>query len=79
MTEGSVHVQIPKPGVVELILNRPAKRNALNLTLLNSLNDSLASVVGRPETRVLILSGQPPVFCAGMDLDEASDPKIGRN
>ena len=51
---------------VELALNRPAKRNALNLRTLELLHECLSDSA---PTQIL-LSGRGPVFCSGLDLDE---------
>lgn len=62
------------PATTVLTLNRPAKRNALNLELLAALCLAVAAAEKDPAQRVLILQGAGPVFCAGLDLDEAADP-----
>lgn len=63
----------PRSGVTVLTLNRPEKRNALNLSLL----ESLRGAIGRArEQRVLVIRGAGPVFCAGLDLAEAQDPDL---
>ena len=51
---------------VELALNRPAKRNALNLRVLELLLERLS---GSAPTQI-VLTGRGPVFCSGLDLDE---------
>lgn len=68
--EALVLREVPRPGVVVLTLNRPDKRNALNIALLETLLEALDDVRG---CRVLILRAAGPVFCAGMDLEEARD------
>lgn len=60
--------------VTRLVLNRPDKRNALSLALADALLQAIeqASVDG---TRLLVLQGEGPGFCAGFDfggLDSAS-------
>jgi len=57
-------------GVAELMLDRPAKRNALTRELISQLTASIAAVAAQPSIRVLVISGAGPAFCAGMDLDE---------
>jgi len=66
-------VERPKPGLVRAVLNRPERRNALNLELLEALAGLIAETADRPQDRVLILEGAGPVFCAGLDLKEAAD------
>lgn len=55
-------------GVLRVTLNRPDKRNALTRGILSELLQALNSLT--PETRLLVLSANGPVFCAGMDLQE---------
>lgn len=72
MNDELILIENPLPGVISLILNRPEKRNALNIPLLLALNRRLQQIKNRSEYRVLILRGAGPVFCAGLDLKEAS-------
>lgn len=51
-------------------LNRPDKRNALNVELLQKLCDQIERF---QQKRVLIVCGADPVFCAGMDIKEKAD------
>lgn len=53
--------------VATITLNRPDKRNALNLAMLEQLREILSTVVGS-DARVLLLRGEGSVFCAGADL-----------
>lgn len=59
--------------IAVLTLKRSAKRNALNIALLEPLCRCLEAAYQTPALRVLIVAAQGPSFCAGMDLDEASD------
>lgn len=70
MTEDVLY-QEPEPGIAVITLNRPDKRNAINV----SASRTLAMLVERTEAtrdiRVVILTGEGPVaFCAGADLDD---------
>src|SRR5436309_12596236 len=56
-------------GVATVTLNRPEKRNALSIELLNELFAALDEIE-RSEAHVLILTGAGKAFCAGMDLEE---------
>ncbi len=56
-------------GVATVTLNRPEKRNALSIRLLNELVSALDEIE-KSEAEVLILTGAGKAFCAGMDLDE---------
>lgn len=58
--------------IVQFTLNRPDKRNALSLPLLQEL---LKGFQNLPKTvRIVIIDGAGPSFCAGLDLQDAGDP-----
>ena len=55
---------------LELVLNRPAVRNALNARMRDELVAGLAIAAGDPAVAEVRLRGSGPAFCAGGDLDE---------
>lgn len=55
-------------GVLVLTLNRPQQRNALNPELNSALSDAMRAADTDPGVRAVVLTGNGPVFCAGMDL-----------
>jgi methylglutaconyl-CoA hydratase len=55
--------------VVVLTLNRPAKRNALTLELVRGLRARIQAAVADESVGGIVLTGSPPAFCAGMDLN----------
>lgn len=57
-------------GVVTLMLNRPAKKNAATIQLWTELGDALREIAGRADDRVVIITGAGGEFCAGADLWE---------
>ncbi len=57
-------------GIATLTLNRPDKRNAMNMALLAALREGFDELDRRQDVRVVILRGAGPAFCAGMDLRE---------
>ena len=57
-------------GAVILTLNRPEKRNALNLELWEQLRDELASL--HDSARCVVVAGAGSAFCGGGDWVEAS-------
>lgn len=57
-------------GLLRIALNRPEKRNALNIATCRQLLEALDSAGSDPAIRVILLSGNGPAFCAGMDLSE---------
>jgi enoyl-CoA hydratase/carnithine racemase len=58
-----------------ITLNRPDKRNALSLELMQDLIASLRRVSANPGVRVIVLEAAGPAFSAGHDLSEM----IGRD
>jgi enoyl-CoA hydratase/carnithine racemase len=55
--------------VVELVLNRPERRNALDRVGVSELNRALRDC-DNDTVAAIVLTGAPPAFCAGADLDE---------
>lgn len=61
-----------KHRVLRLILNRPEKRNALTSAMCSAIVEAVEKVQESEEVGSIFLSANGPVFCAGMDLDEAA-------
>jgi enoyl-CoA hydratase len=59
--------------IARLTLCRPEKKNALSIALRDEVSDALDELAARPETSVVILTGEGDVFCAGFDLGEFGD------
>ena len=53
-----------------IVLNRPEKRNALSLELMEEMIAALREVSARRETRAIVIEGAGPAFSAGHDLSE---------
>jgi methylglutaconyl-CoA hydratase len=68
-----VIVEQESPQITVVTLNRPERRNALTLELLNDLCSAVNVASEQPEQRVLILRGAGAAFCTGLDLKEAAD------
>jgi enoyl-CoA hydratase len=66
----SVLVDRPAPGVAQITLNRPRRRNAMNHALLDGLFRALDDLRDDHACRVIVLTGAGPGFCAGLDLAE---------
>jgi AcrR family transcriptional regulator len=61
--------------VARLTLNRPEKRNALSLELMEELIARLHRLSKDPDVRVIVVDAVGPAFCGGHDLREM----IGRD
>jgi 2-(1,2-epoxy-1,2-dihydrophenyl)acetyl-CoA isomerase len=59
-----------KDGYRILWLNRPDKRNALNLQTMQELVDGLVETRSNPNVRGIIISGKGPAFSAGGDVSD---------
>lgn len=57
-------------GVATVTLNRPSRRNALDLDAWGALRTTLVDVGRDPEVRAVVLTGAGGAFCAGADLGE---------
>jgi enoyl-CoA hydratase/carnithine racemase len=89
MSDGKVHYELAD-GVATLVMDRPAKKNALNRALREGLWDAFHRFVADDEARVAVLASTGDVFCAGADLEEMAAlglqvpppdflPQLGRN
>ena len=58
-------------GVVTVMLNRPAKKNAATNELWGELVAAFREISGRADDRVVVITGAGGEFCAGADLWEA--------
>src|SRR6202048_1663881 len=66
-------LETPADGVVQVMLNRPDRYNAMTVTMFDEL-ESVARAIGDDhDIRVVILTGAGRAFCAGYDLDEAEE------
>ena len=59
-------------GVSIVVLNRPEKRNALNVATIDELVDFFAAAP-RAGVKAVVLAGAGDHFCAGLDLIEHHD------
>jgi enoyl-CoA hydratase len=59
---------------VRLILNRPAKLNAINVELREALDAAIAEADRDERIRVIVIAGAGRAFCAGYDLSDGQPP-----
>jgi enoyl-CoA hydratase/carnithine racemase len=57
-------------GVARVTLDRPEKRNALSLELMDELTGVLQGLGARPDARAIVVEGAGVAFSAGHDLTE---------
>ena len=62
----------PEPGIVELLIDRPERRNALTEEMMVALATVVEQVNAREDIGVLLLRGSGGAFCAGADLGVVS-------
>jgi enoyl-CoA hydratase/carnithine racemase len=58
------------PPTARITLNRPEKRNALSLALMEELIAAFESASAGPSVRTIVLAASGPAFSAGHDLSE---------
>jgi len=64
----------PTPWGIRLVLNRPAKLNAISAELRDALTSAIAEATADDRVRVIVIAGAGRAFCAGYDLSEAAPP-----
>lgn len=73
MSDPLLLVECPDDAIAVLTLNRPERRNALTIGLMEQLCETLTVLATEPSRRVVILNGAGPAFCAGLDLQESAN------
>ncbi|MCF5686819.1 crotonase/enoyl-CoA hydratase family protein [Pseudomonas sp. PA-1-3F] len=65
------HVELNYSGAIATVrLNRPDKHNSLNSQMLRDLIGCAEHLKQNPDIRAVIVTGNGPSFCSGMDLKE---------
>ena len=57
-------------GVGTILLNRPAKKNAFTLDMVDEWAAAIRRAQADPQVRVLVVTGAGDAFCSGVDLDD---------
>jgi enoyl-CoA hydratase/carnithine racemase len=63
---GQLHIDTPADGVLRLTISNPAKRNALDHTIL----DGIAHAVRDADARCIVLTGEHGMFSSGYDIGD---------
>jgi methylglutaconyl-CoA hydratase len=61
-------LRLQEGAVARVVLARPEARNAFDDALIEELTRVFSDAAADPRTRVVVLSGEGPVFCAGADI-----------
>src|SRR3954466_8930385 len=67
MREDRVRIEVDEH-VAVVTLSRPDKHNALDEAMFDAIADAAAEVRAAPGVRAVVLCGQGPSFCSGLDL-----------
>ncbi len=59
-----------KEEIAILTLNRPEKRNALSMEVIQEISQFLGEMEAKRPAKVIIIRGAGPAFCAGHDLSD---------
>jgi enoyl-CoA hydratase/carnithine racemase len=70
MSEDRVRIEISEH-VATVTLTRPEKHNALDLAMFEGIVAAAEQVASEPGARVVVLHGEGPSFCSGLDVASA--------
>jgi enoyl-CoA hydratase len=73
----TIALQWKAPGVLEMTLNRPSERNAVDLEMHRELVDCLHHLQDVPDLGAVLLTGAGSVFCAGGSMEMIQDFATG--
>jgi len=72
LTDTDIRVIRPTPAVAVVTIDRPARRNALDLRAWRDLAAAFRDLAAQRDIRLVVLSGASGHFCAGADISEFS-------
>ena len=79
----NIHVEHSEAGIVTVLINQPAKRNAMTLDMYRNLGLAFSELEGDDNVRCIVIRGAGNNFCAGSDIDsfetERNDREHARN
>lgn len=76
---GKLVLDRPAEAVARLRISNPARRNALDHEVLDGLAEALPQLDRGIETRCVLITGAPPVFCAGYDIASIPEQSFERD
>lgn len=72
------HLLVKADGIAgRITLNRPDRRNALSLALMQEVLAALDELAAHPDVRVIVIDGAGSAFSAGHDLSEMVGRELG--
>ena len=75
MSEARVDYQVGG-GIARLVLNQPARLNAMSFDMWSALPDLVARAIADPEVRVISIQGEGErAFCAGADISQFGEKR----
>ena len=60
-------------GTVEITIDRPESKNAINLSLLQEIHQALDVTEKNPKIKTVLIKGNEQFFCTGMDFKDAGN------
>jgi enoyl-CoA hydratase/carnithine racemase len=72
LTESDIRVTRPTPAIAIVTIDRPARRNALDLRAWRDLAAVFRGLAAERDVRLVLLTGAAGHFCAGADISEFS-------
>jgi len=76
MEYSTIQYRQVKDGIGLITLNRPEKRNAINIQMRIEISDCLCELEQSSDINVVIFTGAGSSFSAGFDLNEFNNPSI---
>jgi 2-(1,2-epoxy-1,2-dihydrophenyl)acetyl-CoA isomerase len=78
MTAVELRVETDSDGVGQIVLDRPAAKNALTIAMRDGIIDAIREFRADPKVRAVLLAGEGDAFCAGMDLSASTVAQAGK-
>jgi enoyl-CoA hydratase/carnithine racemase len=72
LTDTDIRLTRPAPSVALVTIDRPARRNALDLRAWRDLAGAFRGLAAQQDVRLVVLTGASGHFCAGADISEFS-------
>ena len=80
MTTGRIHHHISPVGIANVVIDNPAKKNAMSFEMWTQLLDTIEQLSASQATKVIVIRGQgEDAFCSGADISQFSEVRTGAN